>query len=488
MGAYLAGRRRGTPGNMPAMYLTLSAAGWTLFYALELFFNDLQSKLVFSSLKFIFIVWLPVILSVMMIRFAGWSTWPSWKVLIVISIVPALNLLAVLTNPLHHMYWKSITLTVHDGYTTLTAAPGLFYWPSTIYAYLLIIVSASISVAGMHTYWRSFEKQVYLLLGGILLPLSLNVSYVAGWQPLAGVNFTPISLGISVLVLAGGLKFDNVFDVVSLAHNTIISQLRDGLIVVDNSNRIIEVNRVMENVIGLRRADLAGRHAAEIDHPVTRFFGSGGGATLLREIKVELGGVQHWYEVRVSNVYAANNNVAGRMAILHEITDRKRMEHDLRYESTHDALTGLFNRKYFEDQLALVARGSHWPVAFMLIDMDNLKSTNDAYGHDAGDELLKRLAGQLRITLRQDDIIARIGGDEFGVLVTRFKDENNIQQLIERMRSNLTRPIGEHRLKLEFSIGYAIAHSSQELEEARILADQRMYADKQNRKKTSNHG
>jgi len=89
----------------------------------------------------------------------------------------------------------------------------------------------------------------------------------------------------------------------------------------------------------------------------------------------------------------------------------------LRFLSTHDPLTGLYNRSYYEEELVRLGRGRAFPVSVIVADLDGLKDVNDTFGHEAGDGLLREAAEILRATFRAEDVVARIGGDEFAILL-----------------------------------------------------------------------
>jgi diguanylate cyclase (GGDEF)-like protein/PAS domain S-box-containing protein len=168
----------------------------------------------------------------------------------------------------------------------------------------------------------------------------------------------------------------------------------------------------------------------------------------------------------------------GQIIAVVDITERKRVEESLRYMSTHDTLTGLYNRAYFEEELARLAKSRHFPLSFLICDVDGLKQTNDTSGHFIGDKLLTTAAQSLRAAFRDEDIIARLGGDEFIVLLPDT-GEDAADLIIDRIRSELTkiaRQPGQTHVNL--SIGFASAQDAAEISAARRRADQRMYQDK----------
>jgi diguanylate cyclase (GGDEF)-like protein/PAS domain S-box-containing protein len=129
-----------------------------------------------------------------------------------------------------------------------------------------------------------------------------------------------------------------------------------------------------------------------------------------------------WVET-VGNPIGQNDVTGGIILSSRDITDRKLLEQELRYLSAHDALTSLYNRTYFEEELNRLENGKYDPVGMMIFDLDGLKLVNDTMGHEAGDRLLKNFARILQKCFRQDDVITRVGGDEFAVLLPETSDK-----------------------------------------------------------------
>jgi diguanylate cyclase len=183
-----------------------------------------------------------------------------------------------------------------------------------------------------------------------------------------------------------------------------------------------------------------------------------------------------WLEINTS-MRVTDNGTIEVVGVSRDITHRKQIEAELTYLSFHDQLTGLYNRAYYETEMARLDVERNLPLSLILCDINGLKITNDAFGHQAGDELLVAFGNLLRDTLRQDDIIARAGGDEFVVLLPKT-DHTQATLLVQRLREAMMahKPI---RFKLSSAIGCATkTEVSTLMSEVYKTAEDHMYAQK----------
>jgi diguanylate cyclase (GGDEF)-like protein len=163
---------------------------------------------------------------------------------------------------------------------------------------------------------------------------------------------------------------------------------------------------------------------------------------------------------------------------LTDISARKKAEAYLEYLGKHDTLTTLRNRSYFDDEIARLSRRGPWPVAVLTLDMNNLKIVNDHRGHAAGDALLRRAGEVLTKAIDPSACAARIGGDEFCLLLPAT-DEGGAEEMTLRLRE-LTDLNNQYYgdPELSFAIGAAVCQPGDGLEATVNIADGRMYEDK----------
>jgi len=167
-----------------------------------------------------------------------------------------------------------------------------------------------------------------------------------------------------------------------------------------------------------------------------------------------------WYEETIIPFYNSKGELVAIEGILHNISERKKIEKRLSYLSFHDSLTDLYNRAYFEEELKRLDTERQLPLSVIIGDINGLKLINDAFGHREGDKILKKCAVVLKSCCRAEDIVARWGGDEFSMLLPKTNKEV-LSKIIKRIKEKSTGTTGG-KIPLSISLGASIKSKSRE--------------------------
>lgn len=190
------------------------------------------------------------------------------------------------------------------------------------------------------------------------------------------------------------------------------------------------------------------------------------------------------YPIELSGVAIVWGGQPATLNILTDISDRKAAEKKILYLAHHDSLTGLVNRTILNERIKEaidLAHPSNDPFAVLFIDLNAFKQVNDTYGHEVGDVLLQQVAMRIKQQLRDTDTLARIGGDEFVVLLAQIKDNQEVKQIMACINEGMAEQfqIKHHKLHCHVSQGAALYPEDGTSVQALLSqADKKMYADK----------
>lgn len=263
--------------------------------------------------------------------------------------------------------------------------------------------------------------------------------------------------------------------------STILETTKEGFSILEMNGNIVEVNESFCEMTGYEKDELIGMNIRNIDDK----FGSEGVSENIRQIMQEGSTMLDTIHRRKDG---STNNVEVSVTLLdkdkrlmvcftRDITERKLEMKEKESLSYLDHLTGLFNRRYLEKELRRLDNSSSLPLAVLAIDVNDLKLTNDAFGHLGGDDLLREVGNVLRRSCRDGDILGRAGGDEFAIYLPKTNRE-----AAERVKERILREASEARVEpmvLSLSVGIAIkTEVSQNIADIIREADNSMYHDK----------
>lgn len=231
-----------------------------------------------------------------------------------------------------------------------------------------------------------------------------------------------------------------------------IASIGDGVISTDLNGNVTIFNRVAEELTGWTQEEALGRPMGEVfniinedtrvkcENPIQKVIETGLILGLANHTAlVSKDGMESSIADTAAPIKDNDGNIHGVILVFRDITEEKRRQDEIYYMSYYDSLTGLFNRRYFEEELKRLDIEGNLPISVIMGDTNGLKITNDAFGHSEGDKLLKQVAKAIKNSCRADDIAARWGGDEFVILLpkTRKEDAEAVVKRIKRVCSDM---------------------------------------------------
>ncbi len=264
-----------------------------------------------------------------------------------------------------------------------------------------------------------------------------------------------------------------------------------GMALISANGKCVQVNRSLCEILDVPMDEMLSKNFQTFCHPEDRTHFLNQFGRLLKEefpahqmeTRFQHGsGIEIWTIASISLIRDAQTQEHHAIVQIQDITDRKRAEDQLRFDSIHDALTGLANRTLLIDRLEIAMsranRHADSLFALVFVDLDRFKVVNDSLGHLVGDQLLREIAHRMRSCLRNGDTLARLGGDEFVLLLDDISGAGEATEIANRIQGAIGVPFrwNNHEVIPSASMGVAIFDSSYQLAEELLRdADTAMY-------------
>lgn len=498
--------RRSAPGSLLLSLLLLSMTIWSGCYSTRWMNISLGAKFFWFQVMYIGVAVLPTLFFLFALAFTHHDRWLTKRNLLLLCVHPTASILLQWTNEYHHLYYLSMTVVDQNQQLVMDFVRGPWYFTNIIYSYALIgiafLVLSQVALRSSPLYLNQYR----LILIGSVLPWAGSIYSELNYTAWNGLDLAPLMFGLSGIIFVLAILHTHFMDLVPIARSHLIENMRDGVVVLDGQHRIVDINPAMETFIEGKALAYMGKNAFEVLQPwieKTDLFLDEVETSV--EFKVPLD-PSRYLDLRVTPLYDERSQLLnGHLMVFRDITERKQVEKRLRYvnerlqgqlieigllqsrlreQAIRDSLTNLFNRRYLEETLdrELSRAGREdYTVCIIMIDIDHFKNVNDTYGHEAGDQVLRAIAGTLADQSRRGDFACRYGGEEFVIAMPNISLETAYERA-ESLRQALTSlqvPHGLYSLSVTISIGIACYPENGLAREPLLrAADQAMYAAK----------
>ena len=410
--AYFVWRNRPAPGAGPFALLMLAVTEWSLGYVLELGTDHLATKVLWANIQYPAIVSVPVLWLVFSLHYAGREGWLPRHRLRLLFVVPVVTLLLAWSNESHHLFWTDLTLRRTKSFVGLAKAFGIWFWVHSAYSYLLLTAGTFVLTRTFLRLPRAPGSRRGALVSGMVAPWVANLVYIFRLIPLPYPDPTPFVFALSSLAMAFGVLRYRLLGILPVARAAAMESMRDGVIVLDPLDRIVDVNPAAEGILGCVAQKVIGR-------PVSQVFSECFGSTqrwhseAVNDSEIVLGeGNDRWcFRLQIGPVHKRDGSLAGRLVVLSDVTESRRSEERLR--AAHDQLESRVRERTAElaranealqtelserERIEQVLRTRDWAIrssisAMALADLEgSLTYVNPAFrklwGHDSHEELL----------------------------------------------------------------------------------------------------
>lgn len=483
--------RRSIPIGQAFILLMLLSLIWTVGFFLEIAVHSLNLKVLMVKLQFIGIAFIPLAWLYLIITYIGHVRLPKgW---IFLFIIPSITNLLIWLIPRPNWFWGNVKLVAESkSFPVVDYDYGAwFYYIHAPFSYILLFFALFLLLRRYFNMQPIYRNQIMIMIIAVLLPTITDISYVLGFSPIKNINLTTAMFSISGLIITWALFRYKFLDLLPMARDIVFENMDDGVIVLDNKNRILDVNCAGKVITGISAQEI-GKDIWEIaSEPIRNAISKMSGDLKQMEIKLSLPNIDdiRIFDLRLSSIKDQIGQVQGSVLTLRDITERSNLFEQIQRQAIHDSLTGIFNRRQLiklgETEIERVKRHPDIPISVIIMDIDRFKSINDKYGHGTGDLVLKTLAQRCNTCFRSYDIFGRLGGDEFAAILPETTAEEAIivaERIVKTVKEMQVATV-QGNVSITVSLGVAastdLASSEIELEWLLNLADELMYHSKQ---------
>jgi diguanylate cyclase (GGDEF)-like protein len=429
-------------------------------YAFELLSLTLDRMLLFLAVEYAGISLMPPVIIMMALAFSDKEHLINKKIMIPVFTVSAVTFIIHVTARYHNLFYIDMAVDFTSSFPVFTFKPGIWYYVHNIYLHFAILILFYHLIMGYLKKEGAFRSQIIIMLAGSMFPWVGHILYLSGYCP-HGIDTNPMFFSITAIFFSIALFKYRLLDLLPVARERVIESLKDGIIIIDNHDRIVDMNRSASEIFSGLTSSATGLPVETVfkDHPEIIKL-TAPPDYQRTDIRLVEDGIIRIYEIRSCPVENKRGVRLAKALIISDITLKAHLLDRLKDLASHDELTRSYNRRHFlemcENEITRARRYSR-PLSILFLDIDFFKKVNDNFGHAAGDDALIAVSEICKNNLRQTDIFGRYGGEEFAALLPETQPDKSVE-IAERLRGKIEGMQFFHdgkKIDLTVSIGVA---------------------------------
>lgn len=501
--------KRSAPGGKAMIFMFCGLAIWTFSYAMITLSSSFAVKVFWLKIENLGIVSTPLAWFLFSLQYTKRMRWLSRPTLALLVSIPLVSLFLIFSGRWTSLYYADIRFLGPEGVGPLVIKGAGWYILQLVESYSFILGGMGLLIWHTYQFQDGYRRQLYSVLGAIIIPWLLNAFYQLGPRLFPAfyfpVDLSPIAFTFTAALISVSVFGLRLLDMVPIARSTVMENISEMVLVVDARNRVLDANSAARRWLRKTSAEIIGSPITDVFKAWPELKSHYENPAGVREEVQIYDDRRATFELIISPLYNMMGVLEGRVIVAHDITEHKKLETELqqandalkeklaevellqvelREQAIRDSLTGVYNRRFLSQVLdGEVARAerSSSPISVAMLDVDHFKQFNDRYGHKCGDEVLKFLANLLTSNTRRSDVVCRYGGEEFVVLMPDATLEAARQRAESWQHKLVENPFqyGAEKLPISFSVGVASFPLNGMSGEAVLhIADQALYESK----------
>lgn len=430
---------RFTPKGFAFIAGQFCALGFVIFNTLELMADTPAMTVFFMKISFIFWVLLPPVWLLFSQHYIGR---PLYKKGWIFFIIPIFTLILIWTNESSGWFWTGYQFSDVNGMLAIRTEYGFWFMVNALYSHA-IMISGTITIL---VYFTNFPKvyryQTRLMAYGIAFPVLYNLLSISRILPIQK-DFSPIALTFPAITFTISMIRYHMMDLTPISRTSVVEHLQDGVIIIDTKNRILDINQIARDLLQIESVETIGTNLGTFFPEWDNSSIDDTASSMNDKYLFKVGGKEHKYKLAISP-YGEE-----KILIFRDVTETDKLVEDMQALAASDPITGLLNRRYF-----LIIGGKVFEssirykrqLSILMIDIDHFDQLSEN-NRKLRNEILCAFSNYCQQNLRNADMIARYGDDEFIVLLP----ETNCEKayiLAERLRITANTLLGMEEIPL----------------------------------------